>query len=184
MATIHYDCDDSDQLIGMVDAEQGRQFKEYDGSGNSIKEIDSLKRETKYNYNAMGLPIQISDAKDGSKQLKYVYSPTGWVDPFGLRRKRGSDTPRHGPTAVTKVNNRMPINSCFAGKTMMGKDLPVGVRGKYSHGVPFNSKGFPDFSRYARTTVNIGSFTKDDADFRSANAKIGLAGKKAPDNFV
>jgi len=120
----------------------------------------------------------------GVNLYQYVDSPIGWVDPFGLRRKRGSDAPRHGPAAVTKVNNRMPINSCFAGKTMMGKDLPVGVRGKYSHGVPFNSKGFPDFSRYARTTVNIGSFTKDDADFRSANAKIGLAGKKAPDNFV
>lgn len=73
-----------------------------------------------------------------------------------MRRKRGSDAPRHGPAAVTKVNNRMPINS----------------------------KGSPDFSRYARTTVNIGSFTKDDADFRSTNAKVGLAGKKAPDNFV
>ena len=55
----------------MVDAEQGRWFKEYDGSGNIIKEIDPLKRETKYNYNAMGLPIQITDAKGGSKQLKY-----------------------------------------------------------------------------------------------------------------
>jgi YD repeat-containing protein len=70
-ATIHYDYDDQDQLIGMVDAEQGRWFKEYDGSGNIIKEIDPLKRETKYNYNAMGLPIQITDAKGGSKQLKY-----------------------------------------------------------------------------------------------------------------
>ena len=52
--TIHYDYDDQDQLIGMVDAEQGRWFKEYDGSGNIIKEIDPLKRETKYNLNRTG----------------------------------------------------------------------------------------------------------------------------------
>ena len=45
---------------------------------------------------------------------------------------------RHGPAAVTKVNNRMPINSCFAGKTMQGKDFPASVRVKYPHGVPFN----------------------------------------------
>lgn len=70
-ATSYFEYDDKDNLIGMVDAEQGRWFKEYDGSGNIIKEIDPLKRETKYNYNAMGLPIQITDAKGGSKQLKY-----------------------------------------------------------------------------------------------------------------
>ncbi|WNX72481.1 HNH endonuclease [Acinetobacter baumannii] len=78
----------------------------------------------------------------------------------------------------------MPINSCFAGKTMMSKDLPAPVRGNYPNGVPFNMKGFPNFSRYAKTTVNIGSFTKDRVDFRSANAKIGLSGSQAPDGFV
>jgi hypothetical protein len=78
----------------------------------------------------------------------------------------------------------MPINSCFAGKTMTGKDLPNSVRGKYPHGVPFNMQGFPDFSRYARTTVNIGKFTEDSSDFRSANAKVGLKGNKALTGFV
>lgn len=34
------------------------------------------------------------------------------------RRRRGRDAPRRGPAAVTKVNNRMLINSCFACKTM------------------------------------------------------------------
>ena len=55
----------------MVDAEQGRWFKQYDGSGNLIKEIDPLKHETAYAYNAMGLVTSITDAKGGSKSLKY-----------------------------------------------------------------------------------------------------------------
>ncbi|MDC4700220.1 RHS domain-containing protein, partial [Acinetobacter baumannii] len=59
------------QLTGMVDAEQGRWFKQYDGSGNLIKEIDPLKHETAYAYNAMGLVTSITDAKGGSKSLKY-----------------------------------------------------------------------------------------------------------------
>ncbi|MFX6884286.1 hypothetical protein ABTH28_18815, partial [Acinetobacter baumannii] len=58
-------------LIGFVDAEQGRWFKEYDASGNIIKEIDPLKRETVYAYNAMGLVTSITDAKGGKKTLKY-----------------------------------------------------------------------------------------------------------------
>ncbi len=120
----------------------------------------------------------------GYNLYRYVDNPIAWIDPFGLRKKRGRDAPRHEPSSVEKVNNRMPINSCFAGKTMMSKDLPAPVRGNYPNGVPFNMKGFPDFSRYAKTTVNIGSFTKDSVDFRSANAKIGLSGSQAPDGFV
>jgi hypothetical protein len=52
---------------------------------------------------------------------------------------------------------------------MIGKDLPKNVRGRYPNDVPFNMRGFPDFSRYAQKTVNVGSFTSDTADFRSAN---------------
>ncbi|WP_353803991.1 hypothetical protein, partial [Acinetobacter baumannii] len=36
-----------------------------------IKEIDPLKRETVYAYNAMGLVTSITDAKGGKKTLKY-----------------------------------------------------------------------------------------------------------------
>lgn len=42
-ATSYFEYDEKNQLTGMVDAEQGRWFKQYDGSGNLIKEIDPLK---------------------------------------------------------------------------------------------------------------------------------------------
>ncbi|MGM7390008.1 hypothetical protein ACOI3B_28845, partial [Acinetobacter baumannii] len=56
-ATSYFEYDEKNQLTGMVDAEQGRWFKQYDGSGNLIKEIDPLKHETAYVYNAMGLVL-------------------------------------------------------------------------------------------------------------------------------
>lgn len=67
---------------------------------------------------------------------------------------------------------------------MTGSDLPPEVRGKYPHGVPFNMHGFPDFSRYAVKTVDVGSFSNDNADFSAANKKAGLPGTKAPDGYA
>lgn len=45
-ASSYFEYDEKNQLTGMVDAEQGRWSKPYDGSGNLIKEIDPLKYET------------------------------------------------------------------------------------------------------------------------------------------
>ncbi|MFE8645564.1 RHS repeat-associated core domain-containing protein [Sphingomonas sp. NCPPB 2930] len=107
----------------------------------------------------------------GENFFSYGPNPFMWVDPLGLvRGKPSAGAPQHSSrTNVRPVNGRRPINHCFAGKTMVGKDLPENVRGKYPHGVPFNMNGFPDFSRYASKTVNIGGFTGDGADFRAAN---------------
>ncbi|PXZ89107.1 hypothetical protein CW300_26770, partial [Serratia marcescens] len=56
---------------GMVDAEGGRWFKEYDAAGNITKETDPLKRETQYSYNGLGLLTSIKDPKGGTKTLSY-----------------------------------------------------------------------------------------------------------------
>jgi RHS repeat-associated protein len=133
-------------------------------------------------------PIGLSG---GENCYLYSYNPTNWVDPLGLRKRlnpKNSYDTFAGNHAKRLENNRMPINSCFAGKVMKGEDLPESIRGKYPHGVPFNMLGFPDFSRYAAKTVNVGKFKSDSADFRKANeyafGKNNQFGDKAPEGFT
>lgn len=59
---------------------------------------------------------------------------------------------------VKKVNGRNPSNSAYAGRIYPASKLPVDIRGKYPHGVPFNHAGFPDFSRYSikNTRIELG----------------------------
>ena len=112
----------------------------------------------------------------------YTPNPIEWVDPFGLN-PRASKAIRHGPSVPRKVNNRFPINSCFAGKTMTMRDINEAMLkrypnllSKYPHGVPFNMMGFPDFSRYAIRSVNIpNGFISDNKDFTEAN-KLAFGG--------
>ena len=133
-------------------------------------------------------PIGLAGGENG---YLYVPNPTSWIDPLGLRKrlnpKKSYDT-FAGNHAKKLPNNRMPINSCFAGKVMKGDDLPAHIRGKYPHGVPFNMLGFPDFSRYAAKTANIGEFKSDSIDFRKANisafGKNNPFGDKAPEGYT
>ncbi|MFE8645562.1 DUF6531 domain-containing protein [Sphingomonas sp. NCPPB 2930] len=104
----------------------------------------------------------------------FVYGPnaSSWIDVSGLARKPQANAPQHSSrTNVKSVNGQRPRNHCFAGKTMVGKDLPEHVRGKYPHGVPFNMNGFPDFSRYAMKTVNIIPGNSRGTDFSRANVE-------------
>ncbi|WP_426171409.1 RHS repeat-associated core domain-containing protein [Pseudoduganella sp. R-34] len=126
----------------------------------------------------------------GVNTYEYSPNPVTWIDPLGLRKRLNPNKSYEtfaGNHAKKLDNNRMPINSCFAGKVMKGDDLPVSIRGKYPHGVPFNMLGFPDFSRYAARTVNIKQFKSDSIDFRKANeAAFGKGnpfGDKAPEGF-
>ncbi len=109
---------------------------------------------------------------------EYGPNPVQWVDPFGLKKlsPNAMYESHSSKTFVEKVGGRYPINSCYAGKVMPMRDLPdsikakyPGIAGKYPNGVPFNIKGFPDFSRYAVKSVNVGAFSSDGADFRRAN---------------
>jgi RHS repeat-associated protein len=115
----------------------------------------------------------------GENQFQYAPSPTAWVDPWGNKRRKAQEgAPTHAGNRVKRINGRMPQNSCFAGKTMVGQDLPEEIRGKYPHGVPFNMLGFADFSRYALKNIDVGTFTTDARDFRAANnASFGKGNK-------
>lgn len=127
----------------------------------------------------------------GPNSYQYVDNPVTWTDPLGLRKRlnpAASYETFAGNHARRLANGRMPINSCFACKAMKGEDLPEHIRGKYPHGVPFNMLGFPDFSRYAQHTVNLGKFGSEDADFRKANTiafgKNNPFGNKAPRGYA
>jgi RHS repeat-associated protein len=116
----------------------------------------------------------------GLNEFTYALNSTEWIDPSGLKRlKQGQVYETHSTrTKVSNVNGRMPRNSCYAGKVMPMSDVSdniknnySGIIGRYPHGVPFNIQGFPDFSRYAKTTVDIGSFSSNEkGDFAKADA--------------
>ncbi len=70
-----------------------------------------------------------------------------------------------------KVNGRMPLNYKYAGKTF---HLPGKLKGKYPHGVPFNTQGFPDFSRYVVKQVRFRFTGSRSKDFAAADKLAGL----------
>jgi hypothetical protein len=63
--------------------------------------------------------------------------------------KRGLDRLKgYVKGGVKPVNGRMPINMKYAGKILPSSIFPKSIRRKYPDGVPFNIRGFPDFSRF------------------------------------
>jgi hypothetical protein len=75
--------------------------------------------------------------------------------------------------SVQQVNGRLPINSAYAGKIYPASMLPVEIRGKYPHGIPFTAQGFPDFSRYSIRNVNIEMGATRTQDFLRADSAAG-----------
>ncbi|MDP3373946.1 MAG: DUF637 domain-containing protein [Hydrogenophaga sp.] len=75
--------------------------------------------------------------------------------------------------AIQQVNGRLPINSAYAGKIYPSSLFPVEIRGKYPHGIPFTAQGFPDFSRYSISNVNIELGATRIQDFLRADAAAG-----------
>ncbi|WP_027016585.1 RHS repeat protein [Comamonas composti] len=69
-ATIHYEYDEQDHLIGIADGE-GQHWKRVYTGALLTEETDPLGHTTQYAYNKAGLPTQITDAKGGVKQLAY-----------------------------------------------------------------------------------------------------------------
>ena len=82
---------------------------------------------------------------------------------------------------VKPINNRQPINAEFAGQVYPLEKLPVELRQKYPHSVPFTGTGHPDFSRYAEKKVKI-KMTGQDSDFRLADKAAGFS--KRPSGYV
>ncbi len=107
----------------------------------------------------------------GLNPYGYVHCPTGWVDPFGLAGGVGNKG--EPATLIQKVNGRNPINSKYAGQVYPLELLPVEIRGKYPHSVPFTHAGFPDFSRYSIKNVKITPGNSRAVDFARADKLAG-----------
>ena len=83
--------------------------------------------------------------------------------------------------SVQKVNGRNPINSSYAGKTYT---FTGALAKKYPAGVKFNAQGFPDFSPYARKTMDIGKLNPSSStDIMKVNRAAGY-GDIVPDGFT
>ncbi|ECF2471337.1 type IV secretion protein Rhs, partial [Salmonella enterica subsp. enterica serovar Oranienburg] len=143
-----------------------------------------LDRETGLHYNLYrfydpdigkfisGDPISI---RGGINLYQYAPNPISWIDPLGLSC---------GPM-VKKINGRNPSNSSFAGKIYPASKLPVDIRGKYPHGVPFNHAGFPDFSRYSIKNTRIELGASRNVDFGRADRAVGYGpGNPRPEGYT
>lgn len=78
-----------------------------------------------------------------------------------------------------KINGRLPINSEYAGKVF---HLKGPLSSKYPHGIPFNTQGFPDFSRYVIKKVDIKPTKSRVADFIIADKKANITRKYRAEN--
>ncbi|THJ30088.1 type IV secretion protein Rhs, partial [Lampropedia aestuarii] len=112
----------------------------------------------------------------------YAPSPTGWIDPRGLKPKKGGSYSQHSGAHPVPINGRMPINCAWAGKTFPLDEVADSIKAKYPglsnrypNGVPFNMFGFPDFSRYSISNVRIALGSSRDVDFARANKTAGFA---------
>ena len=90
---------------------------------------------------------------------------------------------QHLPQAITKINNRAPINSKFAGGLFPLERFSAELRQKYPNGVTFTNTGFPDFAPYAKVTVKVDDLRGNTTtDFNKANAEAGLT--ETPEGFT
>jgi RHS repeat-associated protein len=111
----------------------------------------------------------------GDNLYRYAPNALGWIDPHGLAC---------GPM-VRAVNGRKPINSSYAGKIYPASKLPVEIRGKYPHGVPFTHAGFPDFARYSVKSTRIQLGKSRDVDFGRADRAVGYSrSNPRPDGYT
>ena len=82
--------------------------------------------------------------------------------------------------AIEKIGKRFPINAKkwagrvydFSSNKSLNKKAIEELKKKYPKGVPFTKEGFPDFSQYARVTVNVPLGKSIEQDFKYANKLI------------
>lgn len=117
---------------------------------------------------------------------------------IGRVEKKFAEQAKHSVARVKNVGSQKPQNYKSAGKTFEQKDIPVefksqgtkfpNARNSYPQGVPFNSKGIPDFSRYIhkvpgiKSKVNVKFSGNSKTDIRLANKKAGITDKYLKDN--
>jgi RHS repeat-associated protein len=80
---------------------------------------------------------------------------------------------------ITRVNGRLPINHSYAGQTYK---LSGDLGNKYPKGVQFDEQGFPNFSAYSKSSVQISVTGKHNIDFQRANQAAGYS--KTPDGYT
>lgn len=83
---------------------------------------------------------------------------------------------------IKTINSRRPINSEYAGGFYPLEKLPLDLRSKYPHSVPFTGAGHPDFSRYAQKKVQINMTGNNKIDRKLANQASGY--KQTPAGYT
>jgi A nuclease of the HNH/ENDO VII superfamily with conserved WHH/Pretoxin HINT domain len=80
-----------------------------------------------------------------------------------------------------KINGRNPINSQYTGEVYPAENLPESIRESYPNGVAFTGDGFPDFSPYVETQVQVDGLVGDHyKDFKAANRAAGYGDTPHP----
>nr|WP_313353448.1 RHS repeat-associated core domain-containing protein [Kosakonia cowanii] len=134
--------------------------------GRSLRESTPVEWDTLQNLRFQG---QYLDRETGLHYNTFrYYDPAGGgyteMDPIGLAGGLNTYTYVVDPLElarmpcgplVRKINGRRSINSASAGKMYPIEKLPIDIRSKYQHSVPFNHAGFPDFSQYSIKNVFI-----------------------------
>lgn len=83
------------------------------------------------------------------------------------------------PNRVRPINNRKPINADYANQVYPLEKLPLELRQKYPHSVPFTGTGHPDFARYALKKVEINVTGNNHIDFPLADKAAGFSSRPA-----
>ena len=118
-----------------------------------------------------------------AKSLKNVahteITPGKSLEALDLASAQGKN--KNLPSRVRKVNASLPNNHELAGQVYPLEKLPLELRQKYPHSVPFTGSGFPDFARYAKKKVKI-KMTGDSKDFAKADKAAGFL--KRPQGYT
>ncbi|MGQ2910781.1 HNH endonuclease [Aeromicrobium sp.] len=132
----------------------------------------------------------------------YMGNPRAYLDAQRAWRRaqprdeRGQITRGHAD-GLARVNGRRPINYRWAGDIYGGPDWRAkgasnwtdDLQTTYPDGVPFNSEGFPDFSRYTAYRIEsndlTGKYRVDSAlANEAAREKFGINLPDVPEGFV
>jgi len=91
----------------------------------------------------------------------------------GIRLEAKRETPISANLSVPKINERLPINSEYAGRIYPSDKLPSVIKSIYPDGVPFNQNGFPEFPVKVEIKLPIDKHTGSRLDhFKIANEAL------------
>lgn len=112
----------------------------------------------------------------GGKQLakEYLADPAAFWRKYRAQMRDETGAIEIGRDGIAVVNGRRTINSQWAGRVFDGPQWTDALRAKYPDGVRFTGQGFPDFSPYAKETLDDLPLTMNrNKDFQMANESMG-----------